>query len=291
MPRRPVFMIFGATSPVGEAVVTRLSASSDSYRVFGFEGDKVNIATPEHVRGLMEYIRPTVVVNCYGLDEEDLCEDAKGGAFNMNCCGPKILAENCKRFGTKLVHISSAGVFDGKKATPYAEKDAAKPINTLGESKLGGEDAVKSTYDNWLIIRPGWIFHYANGTCIADWLSMADSQKEVPFLEGLHGSPTYAPDLADAITTLLAKEETGLFHVANAGEATRKDLVETTLSLANAKAQTVPMKAETQSFWRAPLPVHTTLSTKKYEKVVGKPLRPWTSALKHCLFMMGRYAP
>ena len=289
MPNEPVYVIFGATSPVGEAITTRLNACSDAYRIFSFGSDKVNIALPEHIKPLLEYIKPTVAINCYGLDEEDICEDAKEGAFNINCCGPRILAEGCKKYGSKLVHISSSGVFNGKKATPYIERDAARPINVLGESKLQGENAIRNTCDNWLIIRPGWLFHYVNGTCIANWLTLADSKREVPFLEGQYGSPTYAPDLADAIVELIAKDEKGLFHITNAGEATRKELVETTLSLANAQIRTIPVKAETQSFWKAPLPLRTTLSTNKYDKVIGKPLRSWESALKHCLFIMRRY--
>lgn len=288
MSTEPVYAIFGVESPAGEALATRIKASSEAYRVFEFESEKANITLPEHVYPLLEYIRPTVVMNCYGLDE-DLCEDAKQGAFNVNSRGPKNLAEACKRYGAKLVHISSSGIFDGKSKAPYTEKAAAKPINVFGESKFSGEMAIKESCDDWLIVRPGWLFHYVNGTCVADWLSMADGGKEVPFLDGQSGSPTYAPDLAEATMGLVAKDAKGTFHIANSGVATRRQMVETTFSLAKARAQLVPVKAETQSFWKAPLPMNTVLSTKKYETVAGKPLRPWDNALKHCLFMMGRY--
>ena len=90
---------------------------------------------------------------------------------------------------------------------------------------------------------------------------------------------------------LLCKDATGVFHVANSGAATRREMVETTFSLAKTRAQLVSVKPETQSFWKAPLPLHTVLSTKKYESVAGRSLRPWDKALKHCLFMLGRYAP
>jgi dTDP-4-dehydrorhamnose reductase len=290
MQKVPVYMLFGSDGILGKAFSRKIGATSTDYRLFMFDHARADITNPNHINPLMEYVRPTVVINCAAINDEDLCQDAKSGAFSVNAKGPAILAEACEKYGAKLVHFSSASVFDGKRHTPYSEKNIIKPVNILGESKASGEDAIKNAINDYLIIRPGWVFSYDSPSCITSWIELAEKEQEIAVLDDHIGSPTYAVDLVDATLDLISRDAKGIFHIANSDAATVYRFVESTLALSDLRTKVITVP-EAQSFFKAPMPRYTVLSTKKYSQLAGKELRPWLEALKHCLFYMERYKP
>ena len=58
----------------------------------------------------------------------------------------------------KMVYISSCGVYGGTKTTPYNEYDKTNPLTYHHFTKLQGEVVVKEQNDNFIIVRPGWLF-------------------------------------------------------------------------------------------------------------------------------------
>ena len=88
----------------------------------------------------------------------DAAEDAVAEAFAANALGPAILAEETRRRGVPLIHISTDYVFDGAKPTPYGEDDATHPLGVYGASKLAGEEAVRTGNPRHLIVRTSWLF-------------------------------------------------------------------------------------------------------------------------------------
>jgi len=263
MNQLPVYMVFGSGGILGSAFVSKISATHSSYRLFAFEHQKADITDSNHINPIMEYVRPTVVINCAAVNDEDLCRDAKAGAFSVNSRGPQILAEACKKYGSKLVHFSSATVFDGGRCTPYTERNPLNPINIHGQSKASGEEAVRTSVDNHLIIRPGWIFSYENPSCVPTWISQAERGEEIAVLDDQTGSPTYALDLVDATMDMLSRDARGIFHFANSDAATRQAFVEATLELSGLRTKITAVKPESQKFFKAPTPKYTVLSCKK----------------------------
>lgn len=291
MEKSQVYLIFGAGGVLGNAFLDKMDNPSYDCRVFAFEHQKADITDAGHVNPLMEYIRPTVVINCAAVNDEDICQEAKTGAFSVHSRGPQLLAESCKKYGAKLVHFSSCEVFDGNDCLPIGERHSAKPINILGQSKLSGETAIKETLEDHLIVRPGWVFSYMAPSCVIYWLSQADRNDEIALLDDTVGSPTYAVDLVDATMELLESDAKGTFHIANGDAASRQSFAEATLSLSGMNTKIVALNPDSQKFFKAPIPKYTVLSTKKYAQVARKPLRSWLDALKHCLFNMHRYKP
>lgn len=291
MNKLPVYLIFGSGGVLGEAFLDKLSGPVYAYRVFPFDHQKADITDAAHIQPLMEYIRPSVVINCAAVNDEDICQEAKAGAFSVHSRGPQILAESCKKYNAKLVHFSSCEVFDGKSCTPYSERHSAKPINILGQSKVSGELAIKEACDDHLIIRPGMVFSYESPSCIPSWIAAAERGEEIAVLDDTIVSPTYTVDLVDATMDLLAMDAKGIFHIANGDAASRQSFAEATLSLAGLRAKVLSVNPESQKFFKAPIPKYSVLSTKKYSLTTAKSIRPWLDALKHCLFNMHRYKP
>ena len=284
-------MIFGCEGILGSAFYTKLSATSSTYRVFNFNHKMADITDQTHVNQLLEYIRPTAVINCAAVNDEDICQDAKAGAFSVNSRGPKNIAEACKKYGAKMVHFSSASVFNGHHCLPYSESHDAVPVNILGQSKISGEEAIKESCEDHLIIRPGWVFSFQSPSCIPFWINQAERSETISVLDDTHGSPTYVIDIVDATIDLLSHDAKGVFHFANSDAASRQSFAEAVLSLSKLKTKIVAVKPESQTFFKAPVPRYTVLSTKKYSQLVNKETRSWVDALKHCLFNMQRYKP
>ncbi len=283
-------MLFGRDGLIGSALLRRLEEGNAPYRVFAFDRPRADISNKNHIIPIMKYVKPTVVFNCAGVNDAEMCQDAPKGAFAVNAVGPEVLAVECNKIGAKLVHVSSCNVYDGKKKIPYSERCQAKPVNILGKSKLEGEKAIAATCPDHLILRPGWAFHYEGENPLTEWISNVDRRLKLTVGDA-SGSPTYVPDLVDGILSLVESDAKGIFNFANAEAATWESFAQAVVELTKTKARVSPASETLKQWYRAPMPEHTVLSMKKYSIATGKKTRSWVEALKECLFEMHRFKP
>jgi dTDP-4-dehydrorhamnose reductase len=134
-----------------------------------------------------------------------------------------------------LLVVSTNEVFDGDRTDGlgYRPADPVSPPNAYGRSKLAGEvgaaDAFEAVPDSPAlgIVRTSWLV----GPGKPDFLAKIVAAARAAVQEGRSlrlvtdevGSPTYVPDLADAIARLAAADVRGIHHVVNAGRASRAD--------------------------------------------------------------------
>jgi dTDP-4-dehydrorhamnose reductase len=144
----------------------------------------------------------------------------KSTAFAINVVGTLNIVEACKKFNKKLIYISTDFVFDGNlKNHSYSENETPNPVNHYGYTKWIGEEVVKSYLPDSLIVR----FAYPYGTTDGPKKSFAEKiiemlkmQKTIsaPF-DNLF-TPSYIPDIALALSTLVQRKTNGLIHVCGA---------------------------------------------------------------------------
>ena len=120
-----------------------------------FDLDVTREASVERALGK---VRPHVTINCAAYTAVDDCEVKRDLAYLVNATGAQILASACSRAKSKLVHISTDFVFDGRGKTPYRETDRPKPLSIYGKSKLEGEIRVRQNCKNSLIVRTSWLY-------------------------------------------------------------------------------------------------------------------------------------
>ena len=104
------------------------------------------------VKNLIESQKPEIVINCISRNDIDNLEKNPKLATDVNVTGPKIIAETCEKIGSKLIHISTDSVFDGKNGM-YSEDEKPNPINVYSKSKLDGENEIKKMCKNYVIVR------------------------------------------------------------------------------------------------------------------------------------------
>jgi dTDP-4-dehydrorhamnose reductase len=116
-----------------EAARSRLPASLRDNVIVGVDANDLG-----GIEKLLRDERPHAVVNCIGVVKQ-LAEAADPlVTIPLNAVFPHQLAQLCERHGTRLVHLSTDCVFDGK-GRMYTETDFASADDLYGRAKFLGE--------------------------------------------------------------------------------------------------------------------------------------------------------
>jgi dTDP-4-dehydrorhamnose reductase len=165
-------------------------------------------------------LQPDVIVNAAAYTAVDKAEAERDLAFAVNATAPRALAEEASRIGAFLVHYSTDYVFDGEKADPYAEQDAARPINVYGESKLAGERALLASGCRHLVLRTSWVYGSRGRNFYLSMLRLAKERPELRVVDDQVGAPTSSLEIARASAVLIGKGAQGLYHLTAEGATT-----------------------------------------------------------------------
>jgi dTDP-4-dehydrorhamnose reductase len=209
-------LITGATGVLGKAVARACEWRGIDYLLT--DRSMVPLDEPERIETALDQIQPWAVINAAGWVRVDDAEDNEDACRAANTHGAIRLAEACARRGMAFVGFSSDLVFDGQARRPYVESDDCRPLNAYGRSKADAEREILAMGGANLMVRTAAFFspHDPYNFAAQVQRSLALGQ---PFTaaEDLVVSPTYVPDLVDAVLDLTIDGEVGLWHLANAG--------------------------------------------------------------------------
>jgi dTDP-4-dehydrorhamnose reductase len=269
--------LFGATGLLGRALVQKWTGDE----VIGLGSRDADIRDPLQVAEAVERRRPDWIVLAAAYTDVDGCETNQQLAFEVNCRGAINVANAAKKFRSRLLFVSTDYVFDGAKPTPYETGDARAPRSVYGRSKGEAEIALADILPGCCIARTSWLFG-TGGRCFPDTiLKLAAERKEIDVVDDQRGSPTHAPDLADAIIQLCRAQAAGIVHVTNRGHCTWFDFAREIVAGAGLKTIVRPVTSE--AFVRpAERPKNSVLSAKSLEPY-GIVLPPWQEALRNYL--------
>ncbi len=220
-------VVLGATGMLGNAVL-RTMAESDAVDVVGTvrsEQSKALFAPRlaerlEILGDVMEYervaehlarLRPDVIINCISPDRRSL---GKGDALAIiPVCAllPHRLAAACADMGARLVHVSTDGVFSGRKGG-YTEMDTCDATDVYGIAKhLGEVDA-----PHVVNLRTSMIGHELTGsTGLLEWFLSQNGRCKCFRRAVFSGLPTVV--LAQVVRDFVLPhpELSGVYHVAS----------------------------------------------------------------------------
>ncbi len=105
----------------------------------------------------MRSFHPHYLFHLAAMTNLEECEKFPANAYETNAQAAKHAAQLASHYGVKLVYVSSAGVFDGKRDY-YSDDDEPNPVNVYGLTKQMGAFMVEyySPADH-IVIRPGWM--------------------------------------------------------------------------------------------------------------------------------------
>jgi dTDP-4-dehydrorhamnose reductase len=164
--------------------------------------ERCDITDFKQVKDLIVQTMPEAVINCAAYTAVDKAEDDMQTAISVNAYGAANIAKICGELYIDLIHISTDYVFDG--SFPGIEGAETNPLNVYGYSKRFGEELVHAVHPGALIIRTASVYSEFGNNFLKTMLSRYNGgQREFDVVCDHYSCPTYAPDLAEMIFTML----------------------------------------------------------------------------------------
>lgn len=210
---RPV-LVTGAAGTLGRALVRACVARG--LPVVAMGRAELDVAAPDSVEEALRRYRPWALVNAAGYVRVDDAESDRDRCTRENAHAAAVLARATARRGVRLATFSTDLVFDGAKALPYLEHDAPRPLQHYGVTKRQAEVAVLDGNADALVVRTSAFFGPwdEHNFVTVGLRGLAEGAPAWAASDEEIVSPTYVPDLVDALLDLAIDGEAGLWHLA-----------------------------------------------------------------------------
>jgi dTDP-4-dehydrorhamnose reductase len=209
------YLITGGSGQLGFDIYRELILRGE-VEVFKPTSKEMNINNIKSVNSYFDIVKPDVVFHCAAYTNVNKAElDGKYDCYMTNVVGTNHIISACKKYGAKLVTISSDYVFDGKKNSPYEVNDDRNPLNVYGRTKMQMEDVVMERYDKYFLVRTSWVFGENGNNFVKTMLNAAKKHDKVNVISDQIGSPSYTPDLAKGLIDLSNTDYYGTYHMTN----------------------------------------------------------------------------
>jgi dTDP-4-dehydrorhamnose reductase len=214
-------LLLGAGGQVGRAVVKAAPAGHD---VTAKSRSELDIADARAVDSVCAETQADWIVNAAGYTAVDLAEDHPEEATAVNETAVATLARAAARAGSRLLHLSTDFVFDGRSGRAYLPSDRTHPLSVYGVSKLGGEVEVLRSGGAGIVLRTAWVYAAAGRNFVLTMLRLMREREQVKVVADQIGTPTWAGGLAPAIWGLMeAQAPAGIYHWTDLGVASWYD--------------------------------------------------------------------
>ncbi len=221
--------------------------------------------------------------------ENDRSNGANGEAWRINVLGAQNVAELCKVYNKKIIYISTDFVFDGTKqlGEAYVENDIPNPINWYGETKFEGENAIKNSGAQYLILRIAYPYGISSAEK-KDFVRIIGGRlkegKEIRGVEDHIICPTYIDDIAHGIQTCVNNNTLGLYHLVGNSHLSPYDIACLIAKKINASPDLISPTTREQYFAnKAARPLNLYLNNDKI-KTLKVPIRSFEEGLEQVEF-------
>jgi dTDP-4-dehydrorhamnose reductase len=248
--------------------------------------EELDVTDHAAVARLLEHERPRWVVNATAYTAVDRAETERDAAVAVNGDAVAALGRACAGIDAAVVHFGTDYVFDGRGTRPWREDDATAPVNAYGESKLAGERGLLASGARALVLRTQWLYGLHGKSFPRTMWERARAGSATRVVADQRGSPTSTIDLARATWQLVGAGTTGLFHAANAGEASWYDVAARVFAAAGRPELVSPC---TTADYPTPArrPAYSVLDGARL-RAAGVTMRPWEVALDEFLEALPR---
>jgi len=247
--------------------------------------DTLDLTDYKLVEDFFNNYKPHFLINCAAYTAVDKAEKEKELAFRLNAEVPGNLAGICQKFNTKLIHISTDYVFDGKNYRPYKEDDVPNPLSVYAKSKFEGENRILE-FNNSIIIRTSWLYASSGNNFIKTILKLCREKNELRVVYDQIGSPTYAVDLANAILKIVNSAITneksfipGIYHYSNEGVCSWFDLAIEIFKIANINCKVYPIESKEYPL-PAKRPLYCIMNKEKIKSTYKLEIPHWKDSLE-----------
>jgi dTDP-4-dehydrorhamnose reductase len=278
------WLITGASGQLGVALQKELTIRGIDF--IGTNSSELDVTKPLIVNQVVDFIKPTVIVNAAAWTDVDGAESNKSATYSVNSLGPQHLAIAAKKVGARLVQISTDYVFSGDASISWSENAIHNPQSVYGSTKSEGESFVLTVLPlKSYVIRTAWLYSSTGKNFAKLMTDLAlNNTDDVSVVNDQIGQPTSSVDLATQIVELVLSEgPPGIYHGTNSGQATWFEFAQEIFSLVGADISRV-IPVSTSEFPRpAKRPVYAVLGHDAWAGTSVPAMRNWKIALSEAM--------
>jgi len=180
------FLDHGGLAARGELTI----ATRDGALAHGGHGETADLSIPESLPALLDRVRPEVIVNAAAYTAVDRAEQEEALATRVNGEAVGALGRWAAAHGALVIHYSTDYVFDGSQSQPYAVDAPTGPLGAYGRSKLAGEQALRDSGADHLMLRTAWVYATHGHNFLRTMLRLGAERDELRVVSDQHGAPT-----------------------------------------------------------------------------------------------------
>jgi len=248
------------------------------------QASRLDISDRDSVLKQVEAIKPEVIVHAGGMTKPTACQKEPAVAHRVNVEGTAHLVEAARGVGARFIFLSSDLVFDGS-AERYDEDSPTSPLSAYGQTKVEGEELVRSGSDDFAIVRTtvmyGWSSRYTES--MAEWVlrGLQESQ-DLNMYHDQYRQFVFINDLVAVIFELIKYSGLGelnghqlkeTIHVGGPELLSRYDFAKRlaqTFGLPEANIRSIPFDSVPQAAFT---PKRLSLDTTKAARILRTPMR------------------
>ncbi len=291
-------LVLGANGQVGHELARALASLGDVVAATrSGEGGTLaaDLADAGSLRAALDQANADVVVNAAAYTAVDRAEDESLLAQRINGDALGEIGAWAKSRGALVVHYSTDYVFDGSGTRPYREEDVTAPLGVYGRSKLAGENALRASGCDHLILRTAWVYAARGKNFLLTMLKVGAERDELRVVDDQRGTPTSARLIADTTATIVGRDRTnlGTYHLCAGGECTWFAFAQAIFARARAAGLTarephvIPI-ASADYPTKAKRPRYSVLDTSKISSAIGVNFPSWQQGLEDVVAELAR---
>ena len=274
-------LITGANGQLGRCLQDLLAQHPD-WLCHYTDIDTLDICDEAQVERFLEEHPVEIIINAAAYTAVDKAEDEKEAAYRINCDAVGNLARCAARHRAFLVHVSTDYVFDGHSNQPYTETDTPHPCSVYGSSKLAGEEAMRESGCQGVIIRTSWLYSEYGHNFVKTMLKLGKEKESISVVFDQIGAPTYAGDLAEAILRICDHKDqvrgVELYHFANKGSISWFEFAKSIFEIAGTHCSVKAIKTSEYPT-KAQRPAYSLFNLDKIKKDYGLDIPYWRDSL------------
>src|SRR5438552_10133705 len=202
-----IVLVSGKNGQLGKELQDIVARSDQFIQFIFLDKQELDIADESSLQTIFQKYSPAFFINCAAYTAVDKAETEQERAYLINAEAVGNIAKLSHEFKTKLIHISTDYVFDGKGERPYTESDPTNPVNYYGYTKWIGEQLALNNNPDTIIIRTSWVYSAYGNNFVRTMLRLMKERKEINVVNDQLGSPTYAKDLAEVVVSIVNSQQ------------------------------------------------------------------------------------
>ncbi len=296
-------LVTGGNGQLGNEMRIVSKDSQDTYvftdvvEVEGLDTTILDITNLDAVRDIVKENNINVIINCAAYTNVDKAESDQDLCELLHAKAPENLAIAMKEVGGLLVHISTDYVFGGDPYnTPCKEDQKGTPTGVYGLTKLHGEQKIQATGCNYVILRTAWLYSEFEKNFVKTMLNLTATKPQLKVVFDQVGTPTYALDLANAISTIIEDykiesltvnhepyTKNGIYHFSNEGVCSWYDFTKMIAEYVGNKECDIQPCHSDEFLSSVKRPAYSVLDKTKIKETFGIIIPYWIDSLNYCI--------